>query len=304
MPTKRLIEKTFSRWIPNEKSTWTFQVFQKYNNELEMNLWTFFPVRKSVYKNLKTNSALWTDDVTKHFEFKDNKNKLYKDLKDWSDSYNNFENWVNLNVVMAISANFETYLASVISLALKSNPGVLLGASKMIDGITVIKNGMPAKFDFESQITSCTKGDWSSRISSFEKIFGETPDIFKRNIKEFEQIRKLRNKVGHSFGRDIDDARDNTLKKIIPTETLSLERTLKYQKLLWSTAKAIDIYLLENHIGTFQALNYYHILHQTMRKDVHPSIRAVDLKTQVGRTGVQPASKQFYKDLVTYYESL
>ena len=41
-----------------------------------------------------------------------------------------------------------------------------------------------------------------------------------------------------------------------------------------------------------------------MRKDVHPSIRAVDIKKKAGRTGVQSANKQFYKDLVNYYESL
>lgn len=304
MATKRIFDKKFSRWIPNEKSTWVFQIFQKYNDELEKNLEAFYPATKKIYSTLKKDSAKWNDAVSNHFEIDIKKKEVFNDLKDWSNSFNQFDNWVNLNTIMAISANFETYFASVISLSLQSNPGVLFGVSKMIDGVSILKNGKSSKLDFESQITSCTKGDWSSRISAFEKIYGFVPDILTRNISSLEQIRKLRNKVGHSFGRDIEEARDHTIKKIIPTENISRERTLKYQKLLWSTAKSIDVYLLENHIGTFQALNFYHLHFGEMRKDVHPSIRAVDIKKKAGRTGVQSANKQFYKDLVNYYESL
>jgi hypothetical protein len=300
----RLFDRNFSRWIPNEKSTWVFQVFQNYNDELEKNLWSYHPASRKVYKTLKKKEAKWEDQVTQHFDFTDKREKQFKDLKDWSRSFNHFDNWVNLNVTISISGNFETYFASVISLALKSNPGVLFGASKMVDGISILKTGIGTKLDFDLQILQCTKGDWNSRIVSFERIFGFAPDILRRKITLLEQIRKLRNNVGHSFGRNIAEAREHAFKKIIPTETLTREKTYQYQKLLWSTAKSIDIYLLENHIGTYQSLSLYHSKYQTMRKDIHPSIRAVDFKKMVGRTGVQPASKQFYKDLVNYYELL
>ena len=49
----RLIDRNFSRWIPNEKSTWVFQVFQKYNDELEKNLWSYHPVSKKIIKPSK-----------------------------------------------------------------------------------------------------------------------------------------------------------------------------------------------------------------------------------------------------------
>ncbi len=301
---KRIIDRNFSRWIPNDKSSWVFQVFQKYNEELEKNLWSYQPVTKRIYKTLNTDSANWTDSVNKHFNFDDKRDEVFNDLKDWSNSFSHFDNWVNLNVIMSISANFETYLTSIISLALKSNPGVLFGAQKMIDGVSILKHGTSTKLDFDHQIISCTKGDWSSRTSAFEKIFGNAPGILHRKIGQLEQIRKLRNKVGHSFGRDINQAREHVFKKIIPTETISREQTYQFQKLLWAVAKSIDIYLLENHIGTYQAISFYHIEYQNMRKDLHPSIRAVDFKKIVGRTGVQSASKQFYKNLVNYYETL
>jgi len=304
MATTRKFQKAFDRWIPNEKSSWIFQVFQKYNSELEKNLWSYYPASKYLYKKLGENSAEWTDNVNKHFYFTQKKEELYINLQDWSDSYKNFDNWVNLNTIMSISANFETYIASIISLALKSNPGIILGATKMIDGVSILKNGTPTKLNFDDQITLCTKGDWNSRINAFDKIFGEVPEILKTKVSSLERIRKLRNNVGHAFGRDISTARDHAIKKTIPTETISRDKTLEYQKLLWSIAKSLDIFLVENHIGTFQALNFYNSILPNMPKNMHPNNRASILKNKVGRTGVQPVSKQFYKDLITYYDSL
>lgn len=297
-------EQSFSRWESYEESTWVFQVFQKYDGELNKGLLSYFLAFKKIYNHLGENSADWTDSAKIHFEFPFIKEEKNQTLKEWSDNFNNFDNWVNLNVIMSISSNFETYFASVISLALKSDPGILFGASKLIDGASILKNGIPLKFNIEEQIKLCTKGDWNSRIKSFEKIFGFAPDILNREIRNLEKIRKLRNKVGHSFGRDIEEARDHTIKKLLPIEILSRDKTIKYQNLLFSIAKEIDKYLLINHIGTFQPINFYHLLYPKLDKEVHQSIRAVKLKKVVGQTGVWGGSKLFYKQLVKYYESL
>lgn len=83
-----------------------------------------------MYKKLGP-SAKWEDDVTQHFEFDDaEKSELYSDLKDWSNSFNQYDNWVNLNSILVFSSNLETYMASAITLALESDPGTLFGASK------------------------------------------------------------------------------------------------------------------------------------------------------------------------------
>jgi hypothetical protein len=293
----------FDRWKSREKSTWPFQVFQKYNLELDRLLFAHISAHGYVYRKLKEAGAAWTDAAQTHFTFHPNHSELYSDLKDWSQSYNQFDNWNNLSVVIALSSNLETYMASVISLALESDPGVLLGISRRVDGASILKHGA-TKVEYGEKITSCTKGDWQSRANSFGSIFGSLPANITVHLGELEKIRNLRNKVGHAFGRDIDQARKHGVKDILPMETLKIETGLKYRKLLWGVAKAIDIQLLRAHIGEFQAIRFYHELYPRLRKDVHPSERAVLFKKEIGRFKAQSAGKLFSKELVQYYESL
>lgn len=294
----------FKRWIPREKSTWPFQVFQKYNDELERMYWSHALGGTFVYKMLGKNKANWTDAVTDHFEFESVHNKkLFNDLKDWSNSSNQFDNWVNLNALIAISSNLETYMASVISLALESDPGVLLKSPRIIDGVSILKN-VTGGISFESQIVNCTKGTWQSRSNSYKGIFNKLPEIIENKMGDLDKIRNIRNMVGHAFGRDIEQARQHGVKDIIPMESLSKERTLQYQKLIWSVAKSIDIHLFYTHIGEYQAISFYHKLYPSLNKDVHIGERSIALKKAIGKFGAVSPGKIFCKQLAEYYESI
>jgi hypothetical protein len=128
--------KTFDRWTSSRKSTWTFQVFQKHINELNQMVWASESASKLVYETLAKNNAQWTDSAAQHLKFTvPEGEEVYKDLKDWSNSYNQFHKWNNLNSLMALSTSLETYLSTVIELALASDPGVLMDSGKSIDGI-------------------------------------------------------------------------------------------------------------------------------------------------------------------------
>ena len=118
-----------------------------------------------------------------------------------------------------------------------------------------------------------------------------------------EKIRVLRNKVGHAFGRDIEGSRNHEVKKILPMESLNSIQLDKCQKIIWSSAKSIDIYLLRNHIGEYQAVAFYHRLLPELRKDVHSSERAISLKKALGSYG-DVSGKEYCKGLVSYYEAL
>ncbi len=300
---RRTIKPAFDRWIPREKSTWPFQVFQNYNQELERNLAAYIPASKFVYSKLTTGGALWEDKPEKHLALKIGQ-KTFTDLKAWSVGFNAFDNWVNLNILMTISSTFETYLATIVSVALQSDPGLLFGSSRSLDGIFVLKNGSISKIDYEWFIKSCTMGDWMSRLGAYERLFGIAPTILKNNISTLDKIRIMRNNVGHAFGRDIDESRKHGIKAILPIESLGREKVLKYQNLLWKIAKSIDKQILIAHIGEFQALNFYHNLHLTLNKDDHPSVRAQHFKKKLGQSGVQAPSKLFTRQLVDYYEKL
>lgn len=296
--------KQFNRWKTEMKSTWAFQVFNKYNDELNNMIWADKAARLFVYKILGNNKAKWMDKASAHLKFDvPAGEEVFKNLKDWSDSYNQFHKWNNLNSLMAISANFETYLSTVITLALESDPGVLFQSSKSIDGIEILKNGGRKNIFIEDVITSITKGDWNARISAFKKIFGNTPSVLDAQRGNLEKIRILRNNIGHAFGRDINDSRNHEVKDILKMENLSDTALKKYQHVIWSTAKDIDEYLLKNHIGEFQAVSFYHRIYNEMNMQVHPSIRAIALKKKLGEFG-DVSGKEFCKGPVAYYENL
>lgn len=262
-----------------------------------------------VYRNLGK-SAKWEDPVSTHFKFEDESwANTFDSIKLWSNSFNDFDNWVNLNSVMAMSSNLETYMATVIKLALESDVGVLFGTSKRIDGIEIIKHGRSQPFDFDDKLLSCTKGQWDSRANAFEKIFGKAPDILLNNISTLEKIRKLRNNVGHAFGRDIEASRSHNVIDIQDMQKLKREKTFEYQKLIYGISKAIDKQLLVDHIGEYQTLYFYHNLRPALKHDDHIEARKLgnhmtQLKKNLGRFGAAQAGKKFCRELISYYESL
>lgn len=261
------------------------------------------------YKTLGK-TASWKDPVSRHFDLD---HEIYastfKDVKAWSQSYNTFDNWVNLNSVMAMSSNLETYMSTVIRLALESDVGVLFGASKKIDGIGIIKHGKLQPFDFNEQIIACTKGEWNGRVSAYKKIFGSAPSVVSNNISHLEKIRRLRNNIGHSFGRDLEKSREHDVIEIAEMEKISRENTIKLQKTIFGVAKAIDEQLLKNHVGEFQPLYFYHNLRPTLKHDDENVLRkagnhAAVFKKKIGNFGATPVGKKFCRGLIEYYESL
>ncbi|MEP2772367.1 MAG: hypothetical protein ABJH05_09470 [Fulvivirga sp.] len=286
------------------KSTWPFQVFHKYNDELNEMLWANRAAIKQTYSNFKTNNAKWTDLASDHLIFDVPKGEeVFKNLKEWSESYNKFNNWTNLNALLALSSNFETYIATVVSLAIESDQGVLYGVTKSIDGVQLLKKGSTKNIFHEDVIESFTKGDWNSRKSAFSKTFGTVPTGLESEIGELEKIRNLRNKIGHAFGRDIEESRNHEVKSILNMDKLTDSQLKKKQYVIMRTVALIDHYLLENHIGEFQAIAFYHRIYPGLRQDIHQSDRAIILKKQLGKFG-DISGKEFCKGLVKYYEDI
>ncbi len=297
----------FDRWKSREPSSWTFQVFQKHNRELSRMYISHIAVHSYSYEKLGE-TADWEDSVTKHFTFDDPTHEnSFNDLKSWSDSFESFDNWVNLNSVMAMSSNLETYIATIIKLALESDVGVLYGAVRKIDGASILKHGKSQPFDFEEKIISCTKGEWGSRVAAYERIFGVVPPTLQNNISNLEKIRKLRNRVGHSFGRDIEKSRNHDAIDIMPIEKLRRDKTLEYQSLIYGVAKDIDRHLHNSHVGEYQTLYFFHNLIKRLPDTPHNSnhkVRVNILKKELGRFGAYAAGKNFCSGLIEHYEQL
>ena len=202
----------FSRWNPSHKNSWPYRIFNQYSAELNRIVMAYTSASKFTYSGLKQKGATWNDKANKYL-YTNNDNEIT--IRNWSDTFNQFDNWVRLNELLAVSAYFETYLSAIISLSFESDPGLLIGSRHSIDGIKILKEGHKfKKDDFKDKIVNCTKGDWNSRISYMSSIFGLIPESFVSYKSELEKMRNLRNKIGHAFGRDIELSRDYSLTKI------------------------------------------------------------------------------------------
>lgn len=296
---------SFNRWKSISDSSWPWRVFKKHNIELMRMFSTFDNSKTFTYKQLGEHGAKWSDNPSDYFIFEnpweyDN----FSDLKDWSNAFNELENWVNLNSLVTILSNLETYFSTIIPIALESDIGVLYGVPKKIDGIEIIKHGPEKPFDFSEIIESCTKGSWQSRSNVYKCIFKHLPNFFSTHISELDKMRISRNNVAHAFGRDIKKSRLKGKLTTLPISKIRRQTLIKFQNIVWKVCKEVDQHLMNSHIGEYEYLLFYHKLYPNLNKNVHPSMRAMDFKKAIGRFGSEPMSKKYSKGLVNYYESL
>lgn len=258
--------RNFSRWEKHDPTTWSLQIFHRYSSELT-SIWDAHILSsRKVFSALGDSKANWEDLPSKHFVTRKVNWNKYKTLKDWSDAYNLFDNWVNLSAILTVASNLETYLASVISLSLESDPGVLVGATRSIDGALILKHKRSGALKFSDAVTACIKNDWSSRIDAFERIFGSCPPEYRAAHSDLEKLRSIRNRFGHAFGRDIETARLHGTLKVLPMEKIPRQSAQNLRETVIRVVKALDIFLLERHIGDFEAVRFYHNLYPALHK--------------------------------------
>lgn len=301
---RKTYKKMFSRWDTIRPHTWQHRLFGLYNEELIVMMRSYDYSKRYTYSNLGKEGAQWTS-LAKQFFKGSNDNALT--IRKWSDTFDAFENWTMLNCAMALSSYFETYLSSVISLALESDPGVMIGKSHTVDGMELIKYKKQNRQTINKIVENCTKGEWTKRLNAMESVFGKMPDSLRKNIKMLEAIRIMRNRVGHAFGRDIKKSReiDNAVK--ISIEHLSRKRFENWQKCISTIVSDVDTFLLMNHIGSFQQLLVYHSLYPTLDQTDSPFMRGhrmMAFKKTIGTDKIDTYSKDFCRSLVSYYEAL
>lgn len=247
----------YNRWGHRAPHSLPYMLFKQYNQELSDYIWANDAASKYVYTWLGKHGAAWGDQARKHFRFPAHVWN-FNTLQDWADSYKQTQNWIYLNVVMSMSANLETFIDAIVAMAIESDPGVLLNASKSIDGTIMLKQNKHLRDTYKEHASTCTHGTWQARINAFKKIFGGCPPILESKHSMLESIRKMRNNVGHAFGRDIEDARNFERRTKLPQETISLQRVKNMLNSVFDVATGIDTYLMDNHIGEYQTILALH----------------------------------------------
>lgn len=305
---------SFDRWVPHAEFSMPYSAYNSYNSELRQMYRAMLSSHSYVYTSLKEDrGAKWEDAPSHFFKFDSDvkkTNAFFTDLKEWSRAYNKLQNWNNLNTLLAICANFETYLVGIIKLSLESDVGVLYGMSKELDGIKAIKLGK--QFDFTAEIISCTKGDWSSRISHLKQYFGVVPTILETNISQLDIMRRTRNDVAHSFGRNINAAQEIHKLQKVDSISMSNRQVLKYWKLVDNCVREIDNQFFKQHVGEYQLLYFYYLNELTIKSGLSPSQLNASNKARLFRklygkaekNGVTTLPQKFCVGLVEYYDNI
>ncbi len=297
----------FDRWVSPWPRTWPFAVFKRHHTELNDIYWA------------GAISAFSSSRVVKHSQISSDKKistilpipaqqKKRMDFtrEQWEKFTSDFQNWTRLAALMSASSYFETYMKTVCQLALLSNPGVILRSPKAVDGISLLKSlsTKHAKVHLEKvkeHVISITKGDWTSRVESYEGFFGSAPTVLLESVTALRDMQKLRNGVGHAFGRLIPDYDDPLTFAPKSFQRLSEARLQTWLGTVEKCAVAIDEHLRCSHIGAFEALWKYH---QWDKRIVGHRTEAQMIRDQFPDGQGAPASKQYFEQLIRFYKNL
>ena len=289
----------FNRWGHVQWQTRPFQVFKQYNNELSEFVWAEYAAHEYVKTNL-INTTSPDDDISTHLTFPD-KVWNFQKMSDWEQAFDEGQNYLYLNCVVALSSNLEIFLKTIITLAVESNPGVLSGAPRTIDGVRNLKYNTPL-IGYRNRVKNCVEGTWPNRIAAIDALFGIHPTALDVYLTNLEEIRELRNKVGHAFGRDIDAACGFSNTEKLPIERLSSENLRNWLKVAYDVATAMDQFLLDHFIGEYQAIYEYH-KNKDKWKFMFSDMKAREFKNLYGQID-QQIGLEFCEGLVEYYEKL
>lgn len=293
---------SFNRWQSKDKYSYAFRIFSKYHTYMNSLYWAHVPASnhtQSTYRLAKKEDTERTTHSVYNLSGK-NAFRVTKSLDAFSEHLNEFDNWTRLNTLVAVLSYFETYLSSVVSLAIESDLGLLYSVSKRIDGVMILKYNTQNNYSFIDKSAEITKGTWSQRISNYKKTFNSVPESLKENEAALEKMRKLRNNVAHAFGRDIDETRARETTDILPIERLSEERLQKYMEIIRIVSKDIDKQLLSNHIGDYELIHYYH----TQKSNVNEQNKVQQFKAMINSLYIENKNHDYCKRLIEYYNEL
>lgn len=293
---------TFDRWNSVDRYSYAFRLFARYHNYLNSLYWAHIPASDAMQfycrNALKDRPGVTTQEL---FNLKGNDAiRVASSIEIYQYNLKEFDNWTRLNALLALSSYFETYLASVVSLSIESDPGLLYFVSRKVDGALILKHGREEGVSFSDKSEEITRGAWSERIAHFGKMFGAVPLDLHRYEGDLEEIRRIRNYVAHAFGRDIDETRSRATFAMIPIERVSPKTIKRYLGTIEKIAKAVDRQLMINHIGEFELIYFYHLSKDHLSKGAESR----ELKRKINSLQVQNRDESFCRTLIEYYRAL
>lgn len=295
------------RWNSPFNKTIAYTLFIKHFTELNDIYWAHVPAASTIESKAKQALCPTSADPKTFFLIHDEDDRrLAPSFEIWKSHYRDFSNYTRLNMLMLLSSCFETYLRTIVSLAIESKPGCIIGCPDAVDGVFLLQsrpnygNLGSDEYEFSDVITSICKGDWYSRSSNYAHYFTAFP-ISELDLKQLDELRHKRNLVGHYFGRGKQQYHAPLSFASKPVERLSHEKLLSYFRLIFRTVKTIDQHLHRNFIGSYDVCKfYYQCLQNGDISGKTAGERAKELQKKLGAAGAFTPGNEYYRNLITY----
>lgn len=288
----------FQRWQCNWDRTWPYALFKKHHTELNNLYWSSAAAAGHTI-NAVSGSPPTSPIASVLTVPTANARRVNYSVNTWQAQFKEFENWTRLNALMALKGYLETYLHAVASLALTSDPGLLISSPRTVDGIALVK--IDALPDLTPYIKSLTKGTWQSRMQSYMQVFGHVPTELRNNVTELQAMQNLRNGVGHSFGRMISDYRSPLLFKPLPAQRLSEARLQKWLGIVDDVVNGIEEHLRSAHIGSIEVLMHYHLWDKKFSAGHLSEEKAFRAKFPDAQGN--PPKAEYFREAINYYRN-
>lgn len=302
---------SYDRWHSPFSHSLTFKLFNQHFTELNAMYWANIPVENKIKKLVKETCDSGTEKPLDFFIVHDEDDRrIAPDFDSWDKTYNDFGNYTRLNMLMSLSSCLEVYLRSIVSMSIESKPAVIFNSEDALDGVYLLKHQKnyaifnEATYPFHHHVLSVTQGDWASRTQNYKKLFGNVPKYITDNIHQLDELRKLRNDIGHYFGRP--KQKYEAPLQFLPEHTIrvSHNRLIKFFALVDCTAKEVDLHLYQNFIGSYEVLKLFTFSAPLKVKTQDCGMQAKWLQKYIGRNTSVAVGSKYYKDLFSYYDSI
>ena len=304
----------FDRWRPSYNYSLAYYLFRQDLRSLNSFTWhTQGTINNAEYMLHKIGESEQIKPILNYGHDPGNRSDTI--VRDARVHFKDAENWTRLATVILTASALELFVRRLVSLSLRSDPGLLISNPRAVEGVTTLKKG--TGLELSEHVKSCSEGTWSNRAAGVSKILGEPIDILDDNVRNLQFIQDLRNSIAHEFGRksDLKDIWyiDPKLAEITPISRLSSDKLQNLLRVVGEVALEIEN-KFSGHIGSFEMILFWKLFQDQKGNSKSPVLeRYAKLFSEGGSEKLLSSyhytvtgstlGRKFCKGLITHFNS-
>jgi hypothetical protein len=287
----------YSRWEPFLGQSAAYLLFKRHQTHFNSVFWSYAAAHRHAYAATRGHSP--DESTSSVFSYAVKNRRLNISLAEWAAHFDGFDRWSRYASVLAISGYLELFLAQIASASLESCPSIILGGSREVNGVALLKSRKD--YGFFDRIEPIIRGDWSSRVRAYKRLFGNCP--FEGDVSDLERMRKIRNNAGHCFGRNIELLQRPESSQITRLSPISNDRLVKMLALADSVASDVEKHLAKAYVGCYEVIRLYHASYPKLQRVPGLREKADALNIEVVKMTGSPCGRKYAEAVMREYDT-